>query len=55
MTREELRVEFARCATKEDLATLREETAAGFADLRRYMEILYEDLKGTPQSGMSAL
>ena len=43
-----------RFATKEDLnrtnAALeahREETAQGFADQRRYMEILYEDLKAT--------
>jgi len=53
-TREELHEELARFATKEDLArtdeelaAFREETAQGFADSRRYMEILYEDLKGT--------
>jgi hypothetical protein len=34
-----------RFATKEDLADLRLETAQGFAELRRHMEILVEDLK----------
>lgn len=46
-TRDELRQELSRFATRGDLAQLREETASAFADQRRYMEILYEDLKGT--------
>ena len=42
-TKDDLR----RFATKEDVCELREETAQGFADLRRYMEIIAEDLKST--------
>ncbi len=44
-TKEDLRTELARFVTKEELGALREETAQGFGDLRRYMEILVEDLK----------
>jgi hypothetical protein len=57
-TKDELRAELARYPTKDDLhaeleqyspkadvAALREEMAQGFADMRRYMEILVEDLK----------
>lgn len=47
--------DFERFATKEELSALREETAAGFADLRRYMEVLYEDLKGTLQTVLDTI
>ena len=47
-TQEQLRAELDRFATKEDLrteiATLPDGTAQSSADLRRYMEILIEDL-----------
>lgn len=46
-TREELREELARIPTREELreglATVREESAQASAELRRYMEILYEN------------
>jgi hypothetical protein len=45
ITRDELREELAAYSTKADLSALREETAQGFADMRRYMEILIEDFK----------
>jgi hypothetical protein len=44
-TKEDLRTELARFTTKEELGALREEQAQGFGDLRRYMELLVEDLK----------
>jgi hypothetical protein len=51
-TRDDLRADLANCATKDDLyslkadvTVLREEMAQGFADLRRYMEMLAEDMK----------
>jgi hypothetical protein len=45
MSRAELERAFERFATKADLNEFREETAQSFSDLRRYMEILVEDLK----------
>ena len=54
-TREELREELARFATKDDLATAKEDLANGLADLRRYMEILYEDLKGTMRTVLDTI
>jgi hypothetical protein len=48
-TRADLRAELSQYPTKEDLrvdfAASREETAQGFADPRRCMEILTEDMK----------
>ena len=62
ITREDLREELAKVATRDELAalrgalhTFREETASGFADLRRYMEILYEDLRGTQRTILEAI
>ena len=46
-TKEFLRTELERFATKADVNALREEMALGFADLRRYMEILIDDVKST--------
>ena len=45
MSRTELTQALERYATKVDLSEFREETAQAFSDLRRYMEILVEDLK----------
>jgi hypothetical protein len=45
MSRAELERALARYATRADLNEFREETAQAFGDLRRYMEILIEDLK----------
>jgi hypothetical protein len=45
MSRAEFERALARYATKADLNEFREETAQAFGDLRRYMEILIEDLK----------
>src|SRR6266851_8708392 len=44
-TKEFVRTELERFATKADVNELREEMALGFADLRRYMEILIDDVK----------
>jgi hypothetical protein len=46
-TKEYLRAELARFATKDDLFALHEEMAQGFADLRRYMEMLVDDMKSS--------
>ncbi len=46
-SKEDLARELERFATKEDLSGFREETAQSFAHLRRYMEIMAEDLKST--------
>jgi hypothetical protein len=45
LNREDLNAELERYATKDDFVALREEMAQGFADLRRYMEILIDDVK----------
>jgi hypothetical protein len=42
-------------ATNDSVASLREETAQGFADIRRYMEVLYEDLRSTLQTVLDTL
>lgn len=48
-TKDDLRAELAAYSTRDEtraeISVLREETAQGFADMRRYMEILIEDLK----------
>jgi DNA-directed RNA polymerase specialized sigma subunit len=58
-TRDELRQEFARHATREELyealAREREQTTQGFADMRRYMDVLYENLQGTIQTVLETL
>jgi ribosomal protein S18 acetylase RimI-like enzyme len=46
-TKEFLRAELERYATKDAFVALREEMAQGFADRRRYMEILIDDVKST--------
>jgi hypothetical protein len=46
-TKDFLRSELEPFATKADLNALRDEMAQGFADLRRCMEILIEDVRST--------
>lgn len=41
--------------TRQDLAAFREESAAANADLRRCMDVLYEDLKGMMQTAIEIL
>lgn len=45
VTHRELRAELEAFATKEELRALREEMAAGFADMRAYVEFSTNELK----------